>query len=157
MAKPKRLPDSAQQNILNEVQVELAETADIPRLQSLLRRHHYLGGIRPVGQRLYYIAQDASGGWLAVLVFSAAAKHLKARERWIGWSEEQRRRRLSLVTNNARFLILPECSVPNLGSRALSLTLERLPQDWLNQYGHPVEIVETFVDPEQFCGTVYTA
>lgn len=157
MAKPKRLPDSTQQKLLNEVRVELAKPADIPRIQSLLRRHHYLGGIRPVGERLYYIAQDGSGGWLALLLFSAPAKHLKDRERWIGWSEEQRRRRLSLVTNNSRFLILPEVAMPNLGSRVLSLTLERLPRDWQNQYGHPVEIVETFVDPEQFCGTVYTA
>jgi hypothetical protein len=94
---------------------------------------------------------------VAVLVFSAAAKHLKHRDEWIGWSEEQRRRRLSLVTNNSRFLLLPDFSVPNLGSRVLRLTLARLREDWQTRYGHPVEVVETFVDPEQFCGTVYTA
>jgi hypothetical protein len=38
-----------------------------------------------------------------------------------------------------------------------SKTLQRLAQDWKTQYGHPVEIVEAFVDPEEFCGTVYTA
>ena len=157
MTKTRRLPDSAQQEVLNEVQVQVAKPAEIPRIQSLLRRHHYLGGIRPVGERLYYIAHDAAGDWLTVLVFSAPAKHLKERERWIGWTEEQRRRRLSLLTNNSRFLILPQRSVPNLGSRVLRLTLQRLSQDWHNQYGHAVEIVETFVDPEQFCGTVYTA
>jgi hypothetical protein len=157
MAKPKRLPDCNEQKVLREVHVEVALPTEIPRIQSLLRRHHYLGGIRAVGERLYYIARDICGLWRAVLLFSAAAKHLKDRDRWIGWSEEQRRRRLSLITNNSRFLILPELSVPNLGSRVLRLALERLPQDWQNQYGHPVEIVETFVDPEQFCGTVYTA
>ena len=157
MIKTRRLPDCAQQKLLNEVHVELAKPAEIPRLQSLLRQHHYLGGIRPVGERLYYIAQDAAGEWLAVLVFSAPAKHLKERDRWIGWTEEQRRRRLSLITNNSRFLLLPERSVANLASRVLSLTLERLPGDWQNQYGHPIEIVETFVDPEQFRGTVYSA
>jgi hypothetical protein len=92
-----------------------------------------------------------------VLVFSAAAKHLKHREEWIGWTNEQRRRRLSLVTNNSRFLLVPPFSVPNLGSRVLRLTLKRLSEDWQNKYGHPIEVVETFVDPEQFCGTVYTA
>jgi hypothetical protein len=157
MAKPKRLPDCAQQSLLDEVHVELGTPGEIPRVQSLLRRHHYLGGLRPVGERLYYIAKDASERWLAVLVFSAPAKHLKDRDRWIGWTEEQRRRRLSLVTNNSRFLIVPKRSVPNLGSRVLRLTLERLPKDWRNQYGHPVEVLETFVDPERFCGTVYTA
>jgi predicted transposase YbfD/YdcC len=157
MSKPKRLPNSTQQDLLHKVHVELAAPAEIPRIQELLQQHHYLGAIRPVGQRLYYIARDASRGWLAILLFSAPAKHLKARDRWIGWSEEQRRRRLSLVTNNSRFLLLPEVSVPNLGSRVLRLTLERLRQDWQSSYGHPVEIVETFVDPQQFCGTVYTA
>jgi len=110
-----------------------------------------------VGERLYYIALNAARQWVAVLVFSAAAKHLKHRDEWIGWSNEQRRRRLSLVTNNSRFLLLPDFSVPNLGSRVLRLTLQRLAADWQTRYGHPVEVVETFVDPEQFCGTVYTA
>lgn len=157
MKKSKRLPDSTQQQLLDEVQVELATPAQILRFQQLLRQHHYLGGLRPVGERLYYVARDAAHHWVAVLIFSAPAKHLKHREEWIGWSNEQRRRRLSLVTNNSRFLLLPQFSVPNLGSRVLRLTLDRLSADWQTRYGHPVEVVETFVDPEQFCGTVYTA
>jgi hypothetical protein len=106
---------------------------------------------------MYYIATDATGQWLAILVFSAAANHLRARDQWIGWSNEQRRRRLKLLTNNSRFLLLPSCAAPNLGSRILRLALERLSADWQAQYGHPILGVETFVDPEQFCGTVYTA
>src|SRR5713101_7890162 len=157
MTKSKRLPDQIQQRLLNEVRVELAATAQLPRLNELLDQHHYLGSLRPVGERLYYMARDAADRWVAVLVFSAPAKHLKHREAWIGWSNEQRRRRLSLVTNNSRFLLLPKFSVPNLGSRVLRLTLDRLSDDWQTRYGHPVEVVETFVDPEQFCGTVYRA
>jgi predicted transposase YbfD/YdcC len=157
MIKSKRWPDQSQQQLLEEVRIDLAAPAQIPRIQQLLDQHHYLGGLRPVGERLFYFAQDAAGRWVAVSVFSAAAKHLKHRDEWIGWSEEQRRRRLSLVTNQSRFLLLPDVSVPNLGSRVLRLTLQRLPQDWQTRYGHPVEVVETFVDPEQFNGTVYTA
>lgn len=157
MAKLKRLPDQAQQQLLNEVRVVPATPSQIPRIQKLLEQHHYLGGLHPVGERLCYIAQDATDQWVAVLIFSAAAKHLKHRDQWIGWSNEQRRRRLSLVTNNSRFLLLPDLSVPNLGSRVLRLTLDRLSGDWQSHYGHPVEVVETFVDPAQFCGTVYTA
>jgi hypothetical protein len=157
MTKAIRLPDCAQQSLLDQVHLALALPQETERIQALLQQHHYLGGIHPVGERLYYIARDSSGQWLAVLLFSAAAKHLKDRDQWIGWTEEQRRRRLSLVTNNSRFLLLPERTVPNLGSRVLALTLDRLAQDWRDHYGHPVEVVETFVDPEQFCGTVYTA
>ena len=61
------------------------------------------------------------------------------------------------MVNNCRFLLLPNKTVPNLGSRSLRLVLERLSRDWQERYGHPVLVVETFVDPEQFCGTVYTA
>ena len=137
--------------------MELATPDQQPQINQLLDQHHYLGGLHPVGERLYYIALDGKNNWVAVLVFSAAAKHLKHREEWIGWTNEQRRRRLSLVTNNSRFLLVPPFSVPNLGSRVLRLTLKRLSEDWQNKYGHPIEVVETFVDPEQFCGTVYTA
>ena len=157
MANSKRLPEDIQQQLLREVRVEVALRSEIPQIHKLLDQHHYLGSLRPVGERLYYIARDAANRWVAVLVFSAAARHLKHRDEWIGWSNEQRRRRLSLVTNNSRFLLLPKLSVPNLGSRVLRLTLDRLSGDWQTQYGHPVEVVETFVDPEQFSGTVYTA
>ncbi len=157
MTDSKRLPDKTQQQLLDEVCVEIATPTQMPRIDKLLDQHHYLGSHRPVGERLYYIALDAAHRWVAVLVFSAPAKHLKHRDAWIGWSNEQRRRRLSLVTNNSRFLLLPDFSVPNLGSRVLRLTLDRLSGDWQTRYGHPVEVVETFVDPEQFCGTVYTA
>ena len=99
--------------------MHLASAKQLPRIGKLLEQHHYLGNLRPVGERLYYIATDAAGEWLGILVFSAAANHLKYRESWIGWSNEQRRRRLSLLTNNSRFLLLSDCSVPNLGSRIL--------------------------------------
>jgi len=142
---------------LHEIRVTVATRAQIPRIHRLLDRHHYLGSLRPVGERLYYVATTADGDWVAVLVFSAAANHLKYRDRWIRWSEAQRRRRLRLITNNSRFLLLPDRTVPNLGSRVLRLTLERLSQDWQAHYGHPVLVVESFVDPDQFDGTVYRA
>jgi hypothetical protein len=157
MPKPTRLPDPAQQRVLQEVRVRVATRAELPRIHRLLNRHHYLGSLKPVGERLFYLATDASGQWLAISVFSAAAKHLRARDQWIGWTHEQRRRRLSLLTNHSRFLLLPGASVPNLGSRVLRLTLERLSRDWEDQYAHPILAVETFVDPDHFCGTVYTA
>ena len=103
------------------------------------------------------MATDGQGQWLVLLVLSTPAKHLKRRNQWIGWSPAQCPRRLSLMTNNSRFLILPERSVPNLASKVLRLTLDRLATDWQTQYGHPVLVVETFVDVAQFSGTVYSA
>jgi hypothetical protein len=157
-AAPRPAPVQAEQTLLDEVRlVLLTESAEHRRFQRLLQQHHYLGALKPVGERLYYAAVDAQGRWVALLLFSAAARHLKHRDQWMGWTRAQRDRRLSLVVNNSRFLILPERSVPNLGSRVLRLSLDRLSDDWQARYGHPVLVVETFVDPEQFCGTVYTA
>ncbi|MFA7345187.1 MAG: Druantia anti-phage system protein DruA, partial [Terrimicrobiaceae bacterium] len=52
-------------------------------------------------------------------------RRLSARDQWIGWSEEERRRRLPLVVNNCRFLLLPHKTVPNLTSRTLRLARRR--------------------------------
>ena len=107
MSKSYRLPQVEEQIVLDELQVQVVGPEDYPRFQSLLRRHHYLQGIKPVGERLYYVALWR-GQWLALLVFCAAAKHLRHRDKWIGWTEDQRRKRLSLVTNNAvAFLAFP--------------------------------------------------
>ena len=150
------LPTAEEQAVLDQLQLRLLEPKELSRCNRYLDKHHYLKRIRPVGERLYYVATDAQDQWLALLVFSSAAEHLKHRDRWIGWTLEQRQRRLRLVVNNSRFLILPEGTLPNLGSKVLRMVLDRLSDDWQNRYGHPVLIAETFVDPEQFCGTVYS-
>jgi Domain of unknown function (DUF4338) len=61
------------------------------------------------------------------------------------------------LTNNSRFLILPNWHYPNLASRILSLCHKRLCRDWQERFGHPVLLIETFVDPKYFQGTVYRA
>ncbi len=157
MRKPVSVPSSDEQAVLDSIAVVLLEADDLPRCHRLLAGHHYLGDFKPVGERLHYAITDAAGEWLGVLVFCAGARRLGPRDRWIGWSEEQRRRRLPLVVCNARFLLLPDRTFPNLASKALKLVLARLSADWEARYGHPVLVVETFVDPAQFRGTLYTA
>lgn len=144
--------------LFRALQIERLDTSEQrERAQALLQEHHYLGGIQAVGEQMHYAVADAQGEWVAVLIFAAAALHLRPRDAWIGWSDEQRRRRLAFVANNVRFLLLPHRTVPNLGSAALSRVLARLSHDWQARYEHPVLIVETFVDPERFQGTVYRA
>lgn len=158
MNQPSRVVTDTGSVSLAEVQIQLLPTAKTKaRARRLLAKHHYLGDVQAVGEQLFYAITAAAGGGLGVLVFCAASRRLRARDRWIGWTEEQRRRRLPLVVNNCRFLLLPDKTFPNLGSRSLRLALDRLSADWQARYGHPVVLVETFVDPEQFCGTVYTA
>ena len=152
------MPKASEQTLLEEIRViPLLGAKARRRFQQALDEYHYLGKIHPVGEQIYYVAVDSKNNWVALFLFNAASKHLKHRDNWIKWTRAQRERRLSLVVNNSRFLILPGRSVPNLGSRVLRLVLERLSDDWQARYGHPVLVAETFVDPEQFCGTVYTA
>jgi len=152
-----RMPRPEDQRLLDNLMARLLEAEELEQCHQLLDEHHYLGSAKPVGERLSYVVTDQQGEWLALLVFAAAAKHLKYRDRWIGWTDVQRERRLALVVNNIRFLLLPDKTFPNLGTRSLRMVLARLSDDWQGAYDHPVLVVETFVDPEQFCGTVYTA
>lgn len=152
-----RTPTDREQRLMEQVRVRPLRADERARFMRLLDRHHYLGRLQPVGEQMLYVAVTATGGWVALLVFAAAAKHLKAREQWIGWTPTQKRKRLSLIANNARYLILPRWNIPNMGSRVLRLTTDRISADWQQHYAHPLAALETFVDPEQFQGTVYLA
>ena len=147
----------SEQDLLAKVTVRLLREDELGRFNYHLQEEHYLQSSRLAGQWLRYVA-EWDGQWLALLSFSAPALHLKGRERWIGWSSRQRARRLGLIVNNSRFLILPERQrYPNLASRVLGLTLRRLSDDWQQQWGHPVLVVESFVDESRYRGTCYRA
>jgi hypothetical protein len=122
-----------------------------------LAHHHYLGWRGPTGQNVAYLAWSATGQALACLVFDAAAWKGAARDQFIGWDAPTRERHLSRVANNSRFLILPWVKVPHLASHLLALTTGRLRRDWQKKYGHPIELVETFVERDRFAGTCYRA
>lgn len=118
--------------------------------------HHYLGFRQLVGTYICYVAL-LKGEWVALLGWSWAALKCGVRDRWIGWDETLKWKRLKHVLNNTRFLILPGISIKNLASKTLSLNLKRLSSDWEKIYGHPVILAETFVDPSRFRGTCYKA
>jgi len=135
----------------------ITEPAEQARWNRLIRQHHYLKEHRMVGESLCYVAK-VKGKWIALLGWSSAAFHLRARDAWIGWTDAQRQARRWLVACNARFVLLgPKSQAPNLASQILSLNLRRLSEDWHRRYGHPIALVETFVDPERFEGTCYRA
>lgn len=157
MSKPRfRLPLPAEQEMLEGVGVRLVRSEEREAFDRLLCEHHYLKSAQFVGEQLRYVA-EVEGQWVALLAWSAAAYQLAPREEWIGWSVEQKRRRLALVANNSRFLILPGVDCPNLATRVLRLCLERLSADWEIDYGHPILVVESFVDSQLFRGTCYKA
>lgn len=122
----------------------------------LMATHHYLGFRQLVGESIKYVA-EIKGEWVALMGWGTAAFKCGARDGWIGWSKEQQWNRLLFVANNLRFLILPGVKIPNLASKILSVNVKRLSSDWQAIYGHPIVLVETFVDHSRFKGTCYLA
>lgn len=141
---------------LSQIAVRRVFSSESERFQKLMQAHHYLGALPKISETLWYVA-TSENQWLALISFSAAALKCSPRDQWIGWGYRHQYDRLKLITNNSRFLILPECHFPNLASRILSLCQKRLPSDWQASFGHPIVLLETFVDPQRFSGTIYKA
>jgi hypothetical protein len=157
MARPLRLPNVAEQAVLDGLVVRLIVAGEEQRWNQQITQRHYLKNAHLVGEQLRYVA-EYEGQWVALLGWSAATFHVKGRDAWLGWSVEQRRKRRHLVAQNSRFLILVDrLQLPNLASRALALCCHRLSQDWLAHYGHPIVAVESFVDAQITYGTAYKA
>lgn len=145
-----------EQAVLDGVRVRVIEPEEQERYDQLLVEQHYLHNAERVGEQLCYVG-EYRGQWVALMSWSAPAYRLKAREAWIGWTEVQRRRRLGLVVNNSRFLILEGAHYPNLASRVMRLCVQRLSEDWEQRWGHAVLVAESFVDVQVFRGTCYKA
>ena len=141
---------------LDEIIVRPVYSSEEKTFRDLMDRHHYLGFLQKIGNTVWYVAlwQDSI---IALLSFSASALRCSVREQWIGWSYRHQFDRLNLIANNSRFLILPDYHQKNLASRVLSLCQKRIQKDWIEQFGFPLLLLETFVDPTQFRGTIYKA
>ena len=143
--------------VVGEVEVRPARPDERRRWDALVDEHHYLGFKQFAGRGVRHVAVWR-GRWLALVGWQSGAFKCAPRDRWLGWHRSVQFRRLHLIGNNTRFLVLPEASgIANLASRALSRSLRRLGADWEAAHGHPLELAETFVDPSRFEGACYAA
>jgi len=144
---------------LRPLRIEPLGEADeqIPLFKFLLHRYHYLGHRSCVGENLKYMVQDQLGRVLACMLFGSAAWKAKSRDAFIGWDRDTRERNLPLLSNNTRYLILPWVHVRHLASHLLAQICRVLPGHWMEKYGHPIHLLETFVERDRFRGTCYRA
>jgi hypothetical protein len=145
---------------LGNIQLEVVtDRADVTLWNELVDRHHYLGYHHPIGAALKYfvIANSPSRQILGCLQFSSSVWHLADRDEWIGWQTKDREKRLNLVINNTRFLILPWVKVSNLASHILSKVTHQICDDWEQAHAYRPVLIETFVDTTQYHGTCYRA
>jgi hypothetical protein len=140
-----------------QIQVVGPKRPDYGPFRRYLSQHHYLGFRGPVGENIGYLIRSAAGADLACVLFGAAAWQCAPRDRWIGWSAEQRAQRLALIANNSRYLLLPHVRVAGLASHILSGVARQLDADWQERYRHPILLLETFVQPDRFRGACYQA
>ena len=121
-------------------------------------RYHYLGYQLPFGAQLrYFIKAGTTHDILGCFQFSSPAWKMAPRDRWIGWTDEQRKVNLQKIINNSRFLILPWVEVKNLASSVLALAVKTVPDDWQRCYGYRPVLMETLVARKRFRGTCYKA
>ena len=130
--------------------------AESRRWREQMERYHYLGYRVPFGANLRYWVRHGEQE-LACLLWTSPAWKMQARDKWIGWSDEQRRHNLQGIVNNGRFLILPWVQVQGLASKILALSARQMPRDWESRYGHRPLLLETLVDTVRFRGTCYRA
>ena len=164
-ARPRRLDSSVPlpEGVPDEVgevrglELVLVESEEQMRVwNSLFLDEHPRGAGPLVGRQLRYLI-GSEHGWLGGLGFAAAALHLAARDRWIGWDLETRRAQLDRVVGMSRFLVRPSVRCRNLASRVLGLTMGRIGKDFEVRYGYEPWLVETFVDTLAHSGTCYQA
>ena len=130
------------QVVVGEVEVRLARADERRRWDALMDQHHYLGFRQFAGRGLRHVAVWR-GQWVALLGWQSGAFKCAPCERWVGWHRSVQFRRLHLIGNNTRFLILPEAQgIRNLASRVLGRSLRRVSADWEAGYGHPLELAE---------------
>lgn len=154
---PDTRPVSGPLRQLVPLQIEqVRRTADEPLFNSLLEQYHYLGYEQPVGEHLKYLVK-VRGQAIACLAWCSAPRHLGARDRFIGWNQQARRRNIHLIACNSRYLILPWVGVPHLASHILGRMAKLVRRDWEQLYAHPIYLLETFIDPERFAGVCYRA
>jgi len=115
-----------------------------------------LGFKKPFGCRLRYFIFCESGP-LGCILLAGAAKSMGIRDKWIGWSDENRLKNLPWIVNNTRYLIFPWINVKHLASHVLGQLARRVRDDWYERFGYRPLLLETFVDPAHYQGTCYLA
>lgn len=127
-----------------------------PLYNSLIHHYHYLGYRQIVGAHLKYMA-FLNGQIVACLGWGSPAWRVACRDQFIGWPDPIKEQNLHKIAQNTRFLILPYIKIPHLASKLLSLNIKNIRQAWPTYYGHPLYLLETFVDQSRFKGTSYKA
>jgi len=138
---------------------EVVEPSDHNHWDKMIDEYHYLGYKKLFGLSLkYFICIEGMPEPVGCISFTCSTTfRQKDRDNWIGWSDDQRIKGLNKVLNNNRMLIFPWITIKNLGSKSISIALSQISNDWTRRFNYTPQLVETYVDPSRFSGSIYKA
>ena len=151
---PRLLPDGVADPLdvpshpsrIQDLELVVVRTPDQRSIwNTLIHREHPHGMTTFAGCQMRYLV-GSTHGWLGAAGFSASARRIAARDRWMAWNDAQRRDHLNRVVCLSRFLIRPMVRCPHLASHVLGGVLRRLPRDFAFRYGYRPWLVESFAD-----------
>ena len=146
VAPPEGVPNRLAE--ISGLEIVVVRSRDQRRIWNTLLAHEHPHGITTfAGHQMRYLVASQHG-FLGAVGFSAASLRLAARERWMAWTDDQRRAHLERVVCLSRFLIRAEVSCGNLASHVLGRILRRLPRDFEARYGFRPWLVETFLEAQ---------
>jgi hypothetical protein len=143
--KEKKKPIKVSLSNLGKIRLQITGSSPEKRFWDyLIDKYHYLGYGKPIGKQIKYFVYSKEN-LLCCIGFADAVLKLNLRDKWIGWSIEQREKNLYLIINNVRFLILPWVRVKNLASKILSIAMRQVQRDWESFYSYKPVLLETFI------------
>jgi len=109
-------------------------------------------------RRLNWLVYNGTGELIGAVGLSSCVLAVGDRDRWIGWSKEQRMQLSNSMANNYRFCLKPDTGIKNLGSRVLKMVRLEGMKRWKEKYGNDLIMLETYVlKAENRRGAVYLA
>lgn len=141
---------------INKINVRPITLDERSKWVALCKEHHYLGFKGKFGYQILYCI-EYFGKWIGLVGWASAFLKVQCRDELIGWNRLTKPKKLEQVANNFRFLLLPGYNEKNLASKVLSINLKRLRSDWKKRFYIDLLLVETFVNPNKFSGTIYKA
>lgn len=104
----------------------------------------------PTRNLRWLVYETESGNHIGAIGLSSATISISCRDRYIGWTKEQRIKNLGMLANNSRCCFIKDnITIENAGSMVLKQLRIQGAKKWKQKYGQDLVLLETFVQPDR--------